>query len=53
MDICVRLFCVCVVLYVGSGLATVWSPIQGVIQTIYSIERLEKRPKSNKRAVEP
>jgi hypothetical protein len=22
MDICVRLFCVCVVLYVGSGLAT-------------------------------
>jgi hypothetical protein len=22
MDVCVRLFCVCVVLYVGSGLAT-------------------------------
>jgi hypothetical protein len=22
MDVCVRLFCVCIVLYVGSGLAT-------------------------------
>jgi hypothetical protein len=26
MDICVRLFCACVVLCVGSGLATGWSP---------------------------
>jgi hypothetical protein len=26
MDVYVRLFCVCVVLCVGSGLATVWSP---------------------------
>jgi hypothetical protein len=26
MDVCVRLFCVCVVLYVGSDLATGWSP---------------------------
>jgi hypothetical protein len=28
MDICVRLFCVCVVLCVGNGFAMVWSPIQ-------------------------
>jgi hypothetical protein len=26
MDVCVRLFCVCVVLCVGRGLATAWSP---------------------------
>jgi hypothetical protein len=30
MDVSVRLFCVCVVLWVGSGLATGWSPVQGV-----------------------
>jgi hypothetical protein len=33
MDICVRLFCVCFVLRVGSGLATGWSPVQGVLPT--------------------
>jgi hypothetical protein len=27
MDVCVRLFCVCVVLCVGSGLVTSWSPV--------------------------
>jgi hypothetical protein len=31
MDVCVRLFCVCVVLCVGSGLETGWSPVQGVL----------------------
>jgi hypothetical protein len=35
MDVCVRLFCVCVVLCVGSGLATSWSPVQGVLPTVY------------------
>jgi hypothetical protein len=30
----VRLFCVCVVLCVGSGLATSWSPIQGALPTV-------------------
>jgi hypothetical protein len=34
MDICVRLFCVRV-LCVGSGLATGWSPVQGVLPTLY------------------
>jgi hypothetical protein len=31
MDICVRLFCVCVVLYVGRGFATGCSPVQGAL----------------------
>jgi hypothetical protein len=43
---CVRLICVCVVLCVGRGLAMGWSPVQRVLPT-------EKRPRSNKRAVEP
>jgi hypothetical protein len=34
MDICVRLFCVCIVLCAGSGLATGWSPVQGVLPTV-------------------
>jgi hypothetical protein len=33
MDICVRLFCFCVVLCVGSGVATGWSPVQGILPT--------------------
>jgi hypothetical protein len=28
MDVCLRLFCVCVVLCVGSGLATGWFPVK-------------------------
>jgi hypothetical protein len=35
MDVCVRLFCVCVVLCVGSGFATGWSPLQGGLLTVY------------------
>jgi hypothetical protein len=35
MDVCVRLFCVCVVLCVGRGLGTGWSPVQGVVPTVY------------------
>jgi hypothetical protein len=31
MDDCVRLFCVCVVLCLGSGLATGWSLVQGAL----------------------
>jgi hypothetical protein len=29
MNVCVRLFCVCVVVWVVSGLETDWSPVQG------------------------
>jgi hypothetical protein len=48
MDVCVRLFYVCVVLCLGSSLATGWSPVQGVLPTMYKIKKLKKRPKSDK-----
>jgi hypothetical protein len=48
IDVCVRLFCVCVVLCVGSGLATGWSPFQGVLPTVYRIKKLKKWPRSDK-----
>jgi hypothetical protein len=35
MDVCVRLFCVCVVLCVGSCPATSWSPVQGFLPAVY------------------
>jgi hypothetical protein len=40
MDVSVRLFCVCVVLFVGRGLVTGWSPVEGVLPTVYRIEKL-------------
>jgi hypothetical protein len=48
MNVCVHLFCVYAVLCAGSGLVTDLSPIQGVLPTVYSIEKLKKRPRSNK-----
>jgi hypothetical protein len=41
MDVCVHLLCVCVVLYVGSGLAVGSSPVQGVPPTVYRIKKLK------------
>jgi hypothetical protein len=41
--LCVRLFCVCVVLYVGKGLATGWSPVQGVLPSVCRITKLNKQ----------
>jgi hypothetical protein len=35
MGVCVRLFSICVVLCVGSGLATGWSPTLAVLPTVY------------------
>jgi hypothetical protein len=32
-----RLFCIYVVLCVGSGLVTGWSPIQGILPTMYRL----------------
>jgi hypothetical protein len=49
MSVCVRLFCVCVVLCVGRGLATGWSPVQGVLPTVYKVKKLKKRPRLNER----
>jgi hypothetical protein len=48
MDACVRSICVCVVLCVGRGLATGWFPVQGVLPTVYRIEKQKKRPRPNK-----
>jgi hypothetical protein len=45
---CVSFFCVCVVLCVGRGLATGWSPVQGVLPTVYRIKKLKKRPRPYK-----
>jgi hypothetical protein len=42
MNVCVRLFCVCVILRVGSDLATGWSPFQGLKLTVYRIMKLKK-----------
>jgi hypothetical protein len=53
IDVCARLFCVCAVLYVGSSLATGWSPVQGVLPTVYRIKKLKKAGKAQQRAVEP
>jgi hypothetical protein len=49
MDSCVCLFCVCVLLCVGSDLGTGWSPVKGVIPTVYKIKKLKKRPWFNKK----
>jgi hypothetical protein len=43
MDVCLRLFCVCIVLCVGSGFATGSSPVQGVLPTILDQETEAKR----------
>jgi hypothetical protein len=36
MDVCLRVFCVCV----GSGFATGWSPVQGVLPTVLGLTKL-------------
>jgi hypothetical protein len=41
MDVYVSLFCVCVVLCVGSGLAEGWSPVQGVLPNVYKVTELK------------
>jgi hypothetical protein len=48
MDVCVRLFCVCVVVCVGSCLATGWSPVQGVLLDVYRIKKLKSGPNPTK-----
>jgi hypothetical protein len=52
MEVCVLLFCVYVVRCVGRGLATGWSPVQGVLPNVYRIRKLKKAAKAQQRAVE-
>jgi hypothetical protein len=46
--------CLCaLILCLGSGFATGWSPVQGVLPTVYKMKKLKKRPRSNKKTVQP
>jgi hypothetical protein len=36
------------ILCIGRGLATGWSPVQGVLPTVYRITKVKKRPRPNK-----
>jgi hypothetical protein len=53
MNVYVCVYSVCVVLCVGRGLATDWSPVQAALPTGCRIKKLNKRTSPNKRAVEP
>jgi hypothetical protein len=51
---CAFILCFCVALCLGSGLTMGWSPVQGVLQTVYKIKKLKKKlAKAQQRAVEP
>jgi hypothetical protein len=45
---CVHLFCVRVALCVGWGLVKGWSPVQGVLQSVYRLKKLKNWPSPNK-----
>jgi hypothetical protein len=45
MEVCVvYIYSVCLVMCVGRGLETGWSPVQGVLPTVYRTKKLKKRP---------
>jgi hypothetical protein len=46
MDVCVRLFCVCIVLCVDSGLAMGWSPVQAFLPTVKKDQETGKAAKA-------
>jgi hypothetical protein len=48
MDVCVCLFCVCVVLCLGSSLATGWSPVQGDLLIVYILRNWKEVVKLQK-----
>jgi hypothetical protein len=48
VDVCVLFLCVCVVLCVCSCLVTGWSPVLGVLPTVYKIKELKKRSRSKR-----
>jgi hypothetical protein len=53
MDVYVRLFCVCVVVCVGTGLATDWSRVQGVLPSVKKDYGTEEEARAQQKAVEP
>jgi hypothetical protein len=48
-----RLFCVCVVLYLGSGRATSWSLIQGVLPSVKNDYKTELEARAPNGLEEP
>jgi hypothetical protein len=46
MYISLPLFCVCVVLLLGSALAADWSSVEGVPPTEHRIKKLKERPRA-------
>jgi hypothetical protein len=52
MDRYVRLFCVCAALCAGSALVAGWSPVQGVLPTVWKDQEAEKAAKAQQRALE-
>jgi hypothetical protein len=50
MNVCVRLFCVYVVLCEGRILATGWSPDQGVLPTVYRLRHWKRGQGRNRGA---
>jgi hypothetical protein len=54
MNVCIMcVYSVCVALCVGRGLATGWSPVQGVLPTVNKDKETEKADKVQQRDVEP
>jgi hypothetical protein len=53
MNAYVRLFCVCVALCAVGGLATGWSRVQRVLQTLNKTKKLKKADKAQQWSVEP
>jgi hypothetical protein len=47
--LCAFLFCVCVVMCVGSGVATGWCPVQGVLPSVYRIKKLKESSQGPKK----
>jgi hypothetical protein len=51
--VCMHLFCVCVTLCLGSGLATGWSRVQGALPSVKMITELNKKPGPNRGLKDP
>jgi hypothetical protein len=51
MNVSLRLFYVCAVLCVGSGLATGWWPVQGALSIVYMITKLRKSGQGPKKGL--
>jgi hypothetical protein len=53
INVSVRLFCLCAALCASRGLATGWSPVQGILPNVWKDQETEKVAKAQQRAVKP